>query len=143
MYFATHRRLPSDLLDLWLAFAIHLGAHTPSSASAMTPDLKTRSVFGSSLDAVFPPDPRWITVVSLLPSQQIVAHRDPALPPGVIRYHVPLQTNEHCWSMHEGEWQQLEVGGIYTMTPEGWHGAVNWGSVVRLHLLVDAAGDLR
>lgn len=74
-------------------------------------------------------------VAVLYPSSQIVAHRDP--PILGVRYHVPLQTNPGCWSFHGGLWQQLQVGHVYRMDPTELHGAVNWGSEVRLHLIVD------
>lgn len=75
--------------------------------------------------------------VALYPSSQIVAHCDPAI--RGTRYHVPLVTNHGCWSFSGGVWQQLEVGKVYQMDPTEIHGAVNWGTEVRLHLIVDVA----
>jgi len=75
------------------------------------------------------------TVIALYPSSQLVAHRDP--PIKGIRHHIPLQLNPGCWVFHDGLWQQLEVGCVYTMDPSLLHGAVNWGTEVRLHLMVD------
>jgi hypothetical protein len=115
-----------------------LGATTPRAASQMTDDAATRLAVGDLLREYLREPWRWVTFVSLLPSQQIVAHRDPPLPAGLIRYHLPILTNPGCWSFSGGSWQQLAVGTIYTMAPEVDHGAVNWGSVVRVHLLVDA-----
>ena len=74
-------------------------------------------------------------LVGLLPSQQIVAHTDP--PIAGVRYHLPLQTNPGCWSFSAGVWQQLEVGKVYQVDPSEVHGAVNWGTEVRLHLMID------
>jgi hypothetical protein len=74
-------------------------------------------------------------LVALHPSSQIVAHRDPPIPG--VRYHVPLRANPGCWSLHDGVWQQLEVGLAYQMDPTLEHGAVNWGSTLRLHLMLD------
>ena len=76
-----------------------------------------------------------VQLVGLLPSQQIAAHADQ--PIQGVRYHVPLQTNEGCWSFHGGQWIQLKVGKVYRMDPAEMHGAVNWGSEVRLHLMID------
>ena len=75
-------------------------------------------------------------LVALAPSSQLVAHRDPAIQGR--RVHVPLRTNPGCWSYHGGVWQQLEVGHVYEMDPTVEHGAVNWGTETRLHLMVDA-----
>ena len=82
----------------------------------------------------------YATVIALYPSSQLVAHRDLYEVKG-IRHHLPLQVNEGCWVFHEGVWQQLEVGKIYTMDPKGLHGAVNWGATVRYHLIVDVLAD--
>jgi len=73
--------------------------------------------------------------VVLQPSQQLVAHRDPAI--AEARYHLPLWLNPRCWVFHEDFWQQLEEGAIYRMDPADWHGAVNWGETTRVHLFAD------
>jgi hypothetical protein len=75
------------------------------------------------------------SVVALYPSSQIVAHRDP--PIAGTRYHIPLVVNDGCWVFHGGTWQQLDVEKVYAMDPTEVHGAVNWGTEVRLHLMVD------
>lgn len=79
-----------------------------------------------------------ITIVSLQPSSQIVLHRD--APIRGRRFHTVLQMNDGCWVMHGGKWQQLLLGRVYEMDPTEAHGAVNWGSEVRLHLMVDQDG---
>jgi len=76
-----------------------------------------------------------VQLVGLLPSQQIAAHADQPIPG--VRYHVPLQVNDGCWSFSVGQWIQLRVGKIYRMDPAEPHGAVNWGETVRLHLMID------
>lgn len=73
--------------------------------------------------------------MALYPSSQIVAHCDP--PIQGMRYHIPLVVNDGCWSFSGGTWQHLEVGKVYQMDPTEIHGAVNWGTEVRLHLMVD------
>ena len=77
-----------------------------------------------------------LLVVGLLPNQQIAAHCDASIAPAV-RYHIPLQTFPGCWSYHDGLWQQLETGRVYRMDPTKPHGAVNWDSGIRLHLMID------
>ncbi len=73
--------------------------------------------------------------VVLYPSSQLVAHRDPPIPD--LRYHVPIIVPPGNWVFHDGLWQQLVVGNIYQMDPTKEHGAVNWGSEIRIHLVVD------
>lgn len=76
-----------------------------------------------------------VTVIVLEPSAQIVAHTDP--PIRGVRYHLPLEQNDGCWSFHAGRWQQLQTGRLYRMDPTQSHGAVNWGATVRRHLIID------
>lgn len=53
------------------------------------------------------------------------------------RYHLILRTNSKCWNFHAGDWQQLEVGGVYQMDPTKEHASINLGDTVRVHLVVD------
>jgi hypothetical protein len=76
-----------------------------------------------------------IMVVALYPSSQLVGHKDP--PIRGKRYHIPLQMNDGCWVHHDGVWVQLQKGHIYEMNPAEFHGAVNWGHEIRLHLAID------
>lgn len=78
---------------------------------------------------------RTLAAVGLWPSSQLVAHRD--APITGRRFHLPIQTNPDCWSFHDGVWSQLQVGKAYEMDPTGWHGAVNWGTEIRWHLMID------
>ena len=82
------------------------------------------------------PSPSQMRVFALYPSSQIVAHTDPPIEGA--RYHIPLQSNDGCWCLHGELWQRLKIGSIYQMDPTVVHGAVNWGTTVRLHLTIDA-----
>lgn len=123
-------------LDHFLRIALELDIKPGPGGSSMTEDAATRARFDGFVDRYLPQPWQWITVVALYPSSQIVAHRDPSAV-GTVRYHIPLQTNDDCWCFHAGVWQRLPVGQIYSMNPREQHGAVNWGSEVRLHLMVD------
>jgi hypothetical protein len=59
---------------------------------------------------------------------------------GLARYHLVLQTNDRCWNFHDGDWQQLELGGVYTIDVSRNHASINWGATLRVHLVVDALG---
>ena len=87
------------------------------------------------LQTILPGPYGWFRLVGLQPSQQIVAHQDP--PIQAERYHLPLQSNPGCWTFHGGGWQRLEIGSLYRMNPVEEHGAVNWGEILRVHLLID------
>lgn len=80
----------------------------------------------------------WIRFVTLNPSQQIVAHVDaPYQERPFDRYHLPVYTNDRAWAFADGHWQRLQQGWVYQLDPTLLHGAVNWGSTPRVHLLVD------
>lgn len=80
-------------------------------------------------------------VAALWPSAQIVGHKDAPLggfeAARVTRYHLPIQTNNECWSLSGKAWRQLKKGWLYTLNPAEWHGSVNWGTEVRVHLVID------
>ena len=112
-----------------------LFARPGGNGTAMSPYKETIELFHHELRDVLGDCWQRASVVSLQPSAQIVAHVDEGLTG--TRYHLPLQTNEGCWSFSEGIWSQLEVGSIYRMDPTKPHGAVNWGETTRLHLMID------
>lgn len=140
MYEDTGWRLALPTCRAALDALIPLGVLQPPAASYMTPDDLTREALVSVLEdlqGLFPAPWKWVTAVSLLPSQQIVAHRDQPLPAGLTRYHLPLLTNSGCWSYADRHWRHLILGTVYELDPAEEHGAVNWGSEVRVHLLID------
>lgn len=67
----------------------------------------------------------------------IPMHRDAG--EGSERYHLVLATNDRCWNFHDGDWQQLELGGIYTVDPTREHASINFGDSMRVHLVADVA----
>ena len=81
----------------------------------------------------------WVTcqIFALWPSKQIRAHTDP--PIKGVRHHIPIQMNDQCWVLHGETWSRLTPGQCYIMDPTEWHGAINWGSTLRLHLVIDIA----
>lgn len=119
-----------------LALSTHLDLAPGPGGSRMSDFAVTRALYEPVLHGVFYAIHQ-ITVIALYPSAQLVAHCDPPIKGS--RYHLPLQVNPDCWVFHDGMWQQLEAGRWYQMDPTKLHGAVNWGSEVRLHLIVDVA----
>lgn len=142
---ATGAGVSLDVWERWEAWAYNW-AQTVRSASAMLPlettlpqildDLRTISWFR---DATF----GWVRFVYLGPSQQIVKHTDVVEGGPVTRYHIPILTNDGCWCYHESPhehtngWKRLYANQLYQMDPTQPHGAVNWGSEPRVHLLID------
>ena len=91
------------------------------------------------LGGVFPGPWVSIMVMPVAQGQQIAAHTD-QMAPQVARYHIPLLLNPGCWVFHGTGWQQLEEGQCYRMDPRVLHGAVNWGTTPRYHLIIDYEG---
>lgn len=99
---------------------------------------EVRTGFYEALRALFPGAWPYSMIVTVFPNGAIPPHRDGPLNEGFERHHLILQTNPDCWSFHDGDWQQLERGGIYTMDCTRQHAALNWGESDRIHLVIDA-----
>jgi hypothetical protein len=132
MYAWTTLRLFGDRLAALRAHAETLDLRPlPGSVSRFA------AVAHEALDGLFAPEyVRAAFVVSLDPMQQIPSHVDASIAPAV-RYHIAIRTNPLAWSFHAGQWRHLEEGYVYQMDPTEPHGAVNWGTEPRWHLLVD------
>ena len=100
-----------------------------------TPFEATRALFQAALADVFRPTWTYAIVVALAPGASLSPHVDG--PIQGLRHHTVLQTTPETWVFHGEAWQRLALGGIYTMDPTVLHGAVNWGTIPRLHLVVD------
>lgn len=96
-----------------------------------------RSLYFPLLGHIFTGAWAYAMVVSVLPGGSLPAHCDGVLPPGFTRYHLVLQTNPRAWNYHDGTWQRLTPGGIYTLDPTLEHGAINWGEKPRIQLAID------
>lgn len=96
-----------------------------------------REVFYPYAGLLFPREWVYSMVTVVAPGGLLPPHKDGALPDGLQRYHVILQTNPLSWNFHDGDWQQLEVGGVYTLDQTKLHAAVNWGEAPRYHLVID------
>lgn len=95
----------------------------------------TRDRFYPLLASAFPGRWTYCILVALYPKRMIAAHIDG--PCDGIRHHLVLETNEECWSFSDGTWGQLQRGSFYQMDPNRPHGAVNWGTSRRVHLVID------
>lgn len=101
---------------------------------------RVRETFYPFVSDLFPGNWSYSMLVSLDPGGSLPPHRDAPLIQGIKRFHLILQSNEYTWTMHDFEWQQLEVGNIYTMNPNCLHASINWGHCSRIHLVVDCEG---
>lgn len=140
-----YERLP-DSLAFWPSFVDDLlQARRPldiepgPGGTRMSDSALTIRIYGPLLKATFPGQWTYAALVAIYPGAQIQSHVD--APVIGTRYHIPLQLNDGCWVFHDGTWQQLTVGAVYTMDPTKPHGAVNWGPNLRLHLLLDVLDE--
>lgn len=99
-----------------------------------------RDAFRPDLIEALPGEWAYSMLVILKPGMgSIRFHRDLKQREGLVRHHLVLQTNEHCWNFHDGIWQQLELGVIYTLDETKEHASINGGESPRVHLVVDIA----
>src|SRR3990167_1819618 len=98
-----------------------------------------RDAYADDLADVFPGEWADAMLVVIRPGGNIRVHKDVMLRDGIERHHLVLQTNDLCYSLHGGDWQQLEPGGIYTMEPGVDHASINFGDLPRVHLVIDCA----
>ncbi len=135
MYQELTWRLSSERVASLIGLTASIDCAPGPGGSRCTDFAKTQAVYEPALKDLFPWSWTRAMLVVLYPSAQLVAHRDP--PIRGTRFHLPLALNDGCWVFHAGVWRQLEAGRCYQMDPTDWHGAVNWGSTIRMHLAID------
>lgn len=111
----------------------------PSEQGYCTTDRdETTTIYRSHLEQLFSGEWTKCFLAIIWPNGTIPPHVDgDSIREGSQRYQVVLQSNPDSWVLHDGDWQQLEEGGIYTMRPELRHASVNWGNEPRINLIVD------
>lgn len=140
MYQPTALRFHPDHVAELLRLALSLDPKPGPGGSGMTFQGETLLLFEPVLKPFYRGTWYGCTVVGLWPSSQIPLHVDgPILG---VRHHIPLQTNARCLSFTESErgvihCHKLYEGQDYTLDPTVPHGAVNWGTTVRFHLMID------
>lgn len=98
----------------------------------------TRALYRPRLESVFPGEWTHCTLAIIWPAGSIPPHADGCTASErAQRYMVVLQSGSDSWCLHDGTWQQLEEGGIYTADPAKTHAAVHWGLEPRIHFIVD------
>lgn len=100
---------------------------------------QVRAKFYPYVEAVLGGEWLYSMVTVIQTNGSIPPHKDAPLRGRFQRYHLVLQTNENAWNYHDGDWDRLEVGGIYLLDQTKVHGAINWGAKPRIHLVVDCA----
>lgn len=87
----------------------------------------------------------WAASFILLPSMgQVKRHKDtyPA-PESLRRYHLPIQTNPECIFYCGSYRVNMKIDTIYEVRNLNYiHGVDNFGTKDRIHLVIDAMGDL-
>jgi hypothetical protein len=86
-----------------------------------------RDAYRAELADVLPGEWFRSMLVLIRPGGNIRMHKDVPEGDGLTRCHLVLQTNDRCWNYHDGDWQQLELGGIYTVDLTREHASINFG----------------
>lgn len=81
-----------------------------------------------------------IRLLALHPGAEIKPHRDRGCnyEGGVLRIHVPIQTNSELKFMVAGEQLKLDEGSCWYIDFDQTHSIINAGDNVRVHLVIDA-----
>lgn len=140
MYVSVGPPLPADRVGRLVAGQQHLDCALDMGGSRGTDSAETCRVYQAVLQDVLPGPWHLARLFLLGQGSHIHLHAD--APIQGTRYHLPLQCNPDCWVVHDGTWQQLDEGQLYQMDPTRPHGAVNWGSTLRVHLMVDLPSPL-
>lgn len=131
---------PPVEIERFMDYVRQLDISPGPGGSRMSDFQQTQALFVSDLAQYFGSARiKQVTVSTLYPSSQIVAHQDHPNTVYGLRFHCPLRMNQNCFVFHDDRWQRLTVGQWYEMNPTKEHGAVNWGATIRLHLVVDVA----
>lgn len=83
---------------------------------------------------------KWIRgeVATLLPGVTLGWHKDPQwFHDNCVRLHVPINTNDKCVQLWEGDSYHMELGYLYELNNRVMHSATNAGSEFRTHLILD------
>jgi aspartyl/asparaginyl beta-hydroxylase len=129
------------LVELAKRFRSFEIAWAPTGYGTTTDHLvAVRDAFRSDLVDELPGEWTYTMLVMVKPDGFIRYHNDIPSRPNVLRHHLVLQTNAECWNLHGREWQQLDLGGIYTMNETVKHASINFGDSARIHLVVDING---
>ncbi len=85
----------------------------------------------------------WVRLAKLEPNTMFWEHRDyqELVRRERLRLHVPIITNEKAALIVEGLKVHLERGYIWKLNPTHRHGASNFGSEARIHILMDCYAD--
>ncbi len=120
-----------------LADRAHLCKPVESELGYATTDRDiTLCVYREALGDVFKGEWMDCKLAIVWPYGCIHPHAD-ILPADRERFFLVLQTNPDSWCLHDGQWQQLEEGGIYSVDPSKVHAAVNLGTELRINFVVD------
>ncbi|NGO68762.1 aspartyl/asparaginyl beta-hydroxylase domain-containing protein [Streptomyces boncukensis] len=83
--------------------------------------------------------------IILGPGSVLVPHRDYLeLDSSFVRIHVPLQTDENCFSSQEDTVYQMRLGEVWFLDASQTHSAASFSGSPRIHLILDfEAGELQ
>ena len=106
-------------------------------ASSWPQDQQIKDIAQPYLKDILPTEWLFTMLTVIHPDGILTPHLDGATREGYLRYHLVLKTNDLCWNFHDGSWQHMPKGSIWTIDPALIHASVNWGLEDRIHLVMD------
>jgi len=141
----------SDYGGQWRGAALRSGTGSSRDLTAMPPGgeefldtpLLARCPYLREVLAQFPCPMRAVRLLGLAPGSFIREHTDNALDyeDGLVRIHIPVQTNPGVEFYLSGERVALEEGRTYYLNVNLPHRVNNRGATERIHLVIDAEVD--
>jgi hypothetical protein len=141
----------SDYGGQWCGAALRSGTGSPRDLTAMPPGraaffdtpLLDRCPYFREVLSAFPCPLRAVRLLGLAPGSFIREHSDHALDyeEGLVRIHIPVQTNPGVEFYLSGERVPLEEGSAYYLNVNLPHRVNNRGTTERIHLVIDAEVD--
>jgi Aspartyl/Asparaginyl beta-hydroxylase len=141
----------SDYGGEWRGAALRSGTGLSRDLTAMPPQASTffdtplleRCAYFREVLAAFPCPLRAVRLLGLAPGSFIREHTDNALDyeDGLVRIHIPVQTNPGVEFYISGDRVLLEAGRAYYLNVNLPHRVNNRGLTERIHLVIDAEVD--
>jgi len=78
-----------------------------------------------------------VGIFTLDPGQVHIAHQDIQPPEWLVRVHLPIQTNLHCFASSDDGYHAMELGKAYKFNTLRTHAVANAGKTPRVHLVFD------
>ena len=110
-----------------------------ASQSIGTPYIARLSYINQLINAIFHISSlKFARLVLLGPNSVVIPHRDYLeLNKDLLRFHIPLKTNDQCFNSEEDAVYHMAIGEVWYINATKIHSAGNFSSDTRMHLILD------